>query len=157
MNHNLMNDLTLNFLISKQQLEKLNKKIKHISDESNSKKMNEYQDRIRMLFDNLLVHQPPDDLLLEVKSAFDIFINKSISYFELQDSNSNEEEDAIIKDDIDYEKEERDVENGNYEENSDSDKIVTKSFEQTNIPIDWFQRIRQNQNSNQIVPRKINN
>jgi hypothetical protein len=78
-----------------------------------------------MLFNDLLVNAPPDDLLIDVKNAFDIFVDKSIYYFKAHDNtialenqpNSND----IIHDDIDYEKEEREIEKGNYKEQSNNE------------------------------------
>ena len=78
MSDDLVNQLTLNFLISKTQLQKLNKKVKENSDQIKVKEIQIYRKRIITLFNNLLDYQPPDDLLFEVKLAFDTFIDKSI-------------------------------------------------------------------------------
>jgi len=119
MSDDLVNQLTLNFLISKQQLQKLNKKVKNISDERKIREIQEYKDRIKKLFSDLLVCQPPDDLLYEVKMSFDTFIEKSIYYFKAHDNSEDLEKERSeeIPEDIDYEKE-RDITNGNYEESS---------------------------------------
>jgi hypothetical protein len=122
MSNDLVNQLTLNFLISKKQLQKLNKKTKETTDEIKIKEIQHYNERIKLLFNNLLVCDIPDDLLFEVKNAFDNFIEKSIYYFKVHDNNDAlemERSSNDIKDDIDYEKEEREIENGNYEENDD--------------------------------------
>jgi len=126
MSDDLVNQLTLNFLISKNQLQKLNKKVKETSDQQKLREMQEYHDRIKQLFCDLLVCQPPDDLLFEVKNTFDNFIEKAIYYFRAHDNNNalefertqNNTDDT--QDDIDYEREEREIENGNYKERSDS-------------------------------------
>ena len=118
MSDDLVNQLTLNFLISKQQLQKLNKKNKETADQTKLREMNEYSERITKLFNDLLVCQGPDDLLFEVKNTFDNFIEKTIYYFKTHDANKlleNERRDDI-QEDIDYEKEEREIENGNYKE-----------------------------------------
>ena len=121
MSDDLVNQLTLNFLISKPQLQKLNKKVKETSCEKKNSEMKEYNDRIKKLFNDLLVCNPPDDLLFEVKIAFDTFIEKTIYYFKAHDNTENleKERSQIIYQDIDYEKEEKDIENGNYKEMSD--------------------------------------
>ena len=111
MSDDLVNQLTLNFLISKKQLQKLNKKVKETSDQTKIREMQEYNDRIKKLFCDLLVCEPPDDLLYEVKNSFDIFIEKSIYYFRAHDNNTlleNERTTNIkddIQEDIDYERE----------------------------------------------------
>jgi hypothetical protein len=125
MSNDLVNQLTLNFLISKKQLQKLNKKTKETTDEIKIKEIQHYNERIKLLFNNLLFCEVPDDLLFEVKNAFDNFIEKSIYYFKVHDNNDAlemERSSNDIKDDIDYEKEEREIENGNYEENDGIEK-----------------------------------
>ena len=122
MSDDLINQLTLNFLISKNQLQKLNKKVKETSDQIKIREIQEYNCRITTLFNDLLVYQPPDDLLFEVKIAFDNFIDKSIYYFRAHDNNekleikrtTNINNDEILED-FDYEKEEREIEKGNYD------------------------------------------
>ena len=114
MSNDLVNQLTLNFLISKNQLQKLNKKTKETSDQKRLREIQEYNDRIKTLFNNLLVCQAPDDLLFEVKNAFDIFIDKTIYYFKAHDNNNELEMERTgndIQDDIDYD---RESEKGNY-------------------------------------------
>jgi hypothetical protein len=118
MSDDLVNQLTLNFLISKHQLHKLNKKVKEISNERKLIETKEYSNRIKILFNDLLVWNPPEDLLFEVKTAFETFIDKSIYYFKTRDNSETLEKESNreIFDDIDFEKEERDIENGNYKE-----------------------------------------
>lgn len=120
MSDDLVNQLTLNFLISKQQLQKLNKKVKETSVQTKIRETKEYSERIKILFNDLLVYQPPDDLLYDVKIAFENFINKSIYYFKAHDNSENleNERSQIIHEDIDYDKEERNIVNGNYKEQS---------------------------------------
>ncbi len=123
MSDNLVNQLTLNFLISKQQLQKLNKKTKETAEQQKYTEIQEYSDRIKLLFNDLLVYKLPEDLLFEVKIAFDNFIDKSIYYLKAHDNTEHLEKERTenIHEDIDFEKEERDIVNGNYKENSDED------------------------------------
>ena len=132
----------------------------------------------------MLDNNPPDDLLYYVKTTFDSFIDKSIYYFKAHDNNENleKERSQIIHDDIDYEKEEREIEKGNYEEqhneddNEDDNDISSKTIithEQVlvkskynkhsnsigtddiqKLPLDWFQNVRQHYKKNKIIPRK---
>jgi hypothetical protein len=121
MSNDLVNQLTLNFLISKNQLQKLNKKVKENSNQIKVKEMQQYRKRITTLFNNLLDCQPPDDLLCEVKLVFDTFIDKSIYYFKAHDNSKQLENERlnkdIIHDDIDFEKEE----NYNVKSNTECD------------------------------------
>ena len=114
MSDDLVNQLTLNFLISKNQLQKLNKKVKENSDQIKVKEIQKYRKRIITLFNNLLDFQPPDDLLFEVKLSCDTFIDKSIYYFKAHDNSIQLENERLnqdaIHDDIDFEKEGNDNE-----------------------------------------------
>jgi hypothetical protein len=131
MSDDLINQLTLNCLISKHQLEKLNKKIKESAENSRKTNTEIYGQRITQLFNDLLVNEPPTRLLHEVKIGFDFFIDKCIYYFKAVDNNEllekervdDDDDDStsnIIQDDIDYEREEREIEKGNYEEHTGS-------------------------------------
>jgi hypothetical protein len=182
MSEDLVNQLTLNCLISKSQLHKLNKKSIDTINKNKLKEINENSDRIKQLFIDLLVCNPPEDLLCEVKNAFDTFIDKSIYYFKAHDKSIDLENERTnnnyIHNDIDFDKEERAIEKGNYKENSDEDEedateedateedaiIVNKKYNKNinsvgiediqKLPLNWFQNARQNYKKNQIIPRK---
>jgi len=104
MSDDLVNQLTLNFLISKSQLHKLNKK--KTENVNKNKDIKKYSKRINDLFNDLLVCKVPDDLLYDVRATFDDFIDKSIHYFRLHDHNlllnTERMDNDCIKDDIDY-------------------------------------------------------
>ena len=87
MSDDLVNQLTLNFLISKNQLQKLNKKI--MEDKDNVKGTNKkiYNERIRELFTKMLDNEEPEDLIQEVRTSFDYFLEKCIYYFKTIDNN----------------------------------------------------------------------
>jgi hypothetical protein len=82
-----VNEVTLNLLISKTQLQKLNKMRQNEDTIKDNVIYN--KDKISDLFDKLLNNNQPDDLLEDVKSSFDIFIEKSIYYLEIHDKNLN--------------------------------------------------------------------
>jgi hypothetical protein len=129
MSDDFINQLTLNFLISKNQLNKLNKKVKENAENTRKTDKEIYGPRIKKLFDDLLVNEPPEILLQEVKTGFDYFIDKSIYYFKALDNNELLEKERtndypsnhIIHDDIDYEKDERSIERGDYKEKSEEE------------------------------------
>jgi hypothetical protein len=81
MSEDLVNKITLDFLISKNQLQKLKKKINDDCDNNLHKNKEIYNQRIQDLFNNLINNQQPDDILLEVKTGFDFFVEKCIYYF----------------------------------------------------------------------------
>jgi cobalamin biosynthesis protein CobT len=83
MSNDLINQITLSHLISKKQLEKLNKT--NINNIKNQKK-NIYRDRIIDLFINLLDEKEPNDIMSDVKKGFEFYVTKAIYYFELHDA-----------------------------------------------------------------------
>jgi hypothetical protein len=124
MSEDFVNQITLSYLISKTQLQKLNKKLKDTTETNRKTDKEIYEERIKTLFNSLLVNQEPDNLLQDVKTGFEFFIDKCIYYLKASDNNellekertNNVYDNDIIHDDIDYEKEERAIENGNYTE-----------------------------------------
>jgi hypothetical protein len=116
MSNELVDQLTLNLLISKTQLQKLNKKIKETTDNNRKTDKEIYGERIKELFSDLLVDNKPEDLLQDVETGFQFFLDKCIYYFKVRDTNKSLEQDVVenvveevvddsIKDDIDYDKE----------------------------------------------------
>jgi hypothetical protein len=158
MSEELVNQLTLNYLISHTQLQKLNKKIKENQDDTRNKELTVYKDRLLQLFNNLLVNQQSEDLLLDVKNSFDNFIDKSVYYFKMCDTNdeddneanSNDDEDdneANTNDEDDNEANTNDNEDDNEDTNDEEPKHVTpRRFKRipsgtnniNNVPINWF-------------------
>jgi hypothetical protein len=132
MSEELVNQLTLNFLISKQQLQKLNKKTKENIEQNKLNEIDFYKDRLKIIFNDLLNNNQPDDLLYNVKSTFDSFIEKSIYYFKAHDNSEKLEKERIetIQDDIDYEREEKNIENGNYNETEIDENLEEDEFEE---------------------------
>ena len=164
-----VNQLTLNFLISKNQLQKLNKlkQKEEVLEPEYDKK------RIYELFNQLLNNDKPDDLLEDVKTCFDAFIEKSAYYLEIHDKNEtiqNERNVNDIKDDIDFEEEEdeedeEDIKDIDFEEEDEEvikpyvkyskKKTASNGVEDIHkLPVDWFNSARQNYKINQIIPRK---
>ena len=173
-----VNQLTLNFLISKNQLQKLNKlkQKEEVLEPEYDKK------RIYELFKQLINNDKPDDLLEDVKTCFDAFIEKSIYYLEMHDKNeiiqnertTNISDEDDIKNDRDFDDEEdindeedeyKDDEDIN--EDEDEYKVIkpyvkySKKKSASNgvedihkLPMDWFNSARQNYKVNQIIPRK---
>lgn len=122
MSEDYVNQLTLNFLISKTQLDKLNKK-RHIEKQQTMKTERQiFREEIYKLFDDLFDENAPTDLLNDVKDAFEHFISKSIYYFKAR-KNDKEMEDEGIKEDINYDKE------CNYNDNEDNNEDDTNDDE----------------------------
>jgi hypothetical protein len=166
MSDDLVNQLTLNFLISKNQLQKLNKRLKDDTEQHRKTDKEIYGERIKELFSDLLVNKIPSDLLIDVKTSFDCFVDKCVYYFKVHDNNEVLEQErnanVDIHDDIDFEKEERAIELGNYKErdnsynsdNSDNSDSTTNSGDDDNVdPIDYTNIIDSKQE--QVTPKKV--
>jgi hypothetical protein len=210
MSEELVNQITLNYLISKNQLQKLNKKIKENTDNNRRSDKEIYKDRIQKLFNDLLVDTPPDDMLQEVKSGFEYFLDKCIYYFKAIDNNEllekernreknqskdvedeeyvedgedgedvedvkddgqddndledkeDEEDDYDLEDNNDLEQV-KEIENNTFK-NKTNIEVKPKYLKKNNIsvgveniqqlPLEWFQNVRQNYKKNKIIPRK---
>ena len=83
MSDDLVNQITLNFLISKQQMQKLNKKIKQKEEDKMKTDMEIYREQIVELFTKFINDEFPDDLLEDVKHSYTYFIEKSIYYLKM--------------------------------------------------------------------------
>ena len=126
MSDDLVNQLTLNFLISKHQLLKLTKRLKETTEQTRKTDKEIYRERIQHLFNDLLVNDVPEDVLQDVKTGFEFFVDKCIYYFKALDNHDTFEKESLddcsmIQDDIDYEKEERAIERGNYQEDEEQE------------------------------------
>jgi len=139
MSEELVNQLTLNYLISHTQLQKLNKKIKENQEDTRNNELTVYKGRLIQLFNDLLVNQQSEDLLLDVKTSFDNFIDKSVYYFKIRDTNSNTND----EDEDDNEANSDDNEDTNDEEPK---HVTPRRFKRipsgtnniNNVPINWF-------------------
>jgi hypothetical protein len=91
MSEDLVNQITLNYLISKTQLQKLNNKIKQKEQDTMKSDKEIYKEQISELFTKCLNDDFPNDLLQEVRNSFTYFIEKSVYYLKLKENRSNED------------------------------------------------------------------
>lgn len=87
MSDDFVNQITLNYLISSQQLNKLNKKIKQKEEDKLKSDKEIYKDQINELFTKCLNDEFPDNILQEVKHSFAYFVEKSIYYLKIKADN----------------------------------------------------------------------
>ena len=176
MSEDYVNQLTLNFLISKSQLEKLNKKRNNDKQTGLQIDKTKFREPILELFNRLFDDDAPTDLLHDVRDSFDLFITKSIYYLkireqdtvkdvELDDEELEQEDEADEQDDVPVELDEDFVEDLDDE---DLEPVVTKVYKKQppktkltpgsesiqKLPLDWFNNTRQNYKMTQILPRK---
>lgn len=116
MSTDFLNQLTLSCLISKDQLQKLNNNNKKKKEAEKNQDILKWGTKIEELFLRLSRNDIPDDLLCDVQTAYDHYVDKCIYYFKTQEENNNIHIDDNIKDDIDYDREDANIISGNYEE-----------------------------------------
>lgn len=91
--NDVVNQITLNCLISKSQLIKINNtKIKKNLNVERSKKIKKYNSQLLELFEKLLNKTEPSDLFDDVKSSYVNFIDKTIIYLDNINANMIKEE-----------------------------------------------------------------
>jgi hypothetical protein len=138
MSNDFIDQLTLNILINKNQLNKLNK----IQETNKVCEKDEYKERIITLFNELMNDNKYTDLSQDVLTGFNYFIEKSIYYFKIHDKHKenseengsmiyNSEEDdknsTFSEDKSTFSEENSDV--GNETEDEESHNIINKQFE----------------------------
>ncbi len=168
MSEDLINQLTLNFLVGKAQLSKLNKKMKDSQEELT--KLNDkqiYKQRIEELFKNLYDNNKPDDLLQDVETGFNFFIEKAIYYLKIHDKhlelNENtdpNEEDSSEEDSSDAEDYYNDDKYDNYsEENSDVGNASEdeESKEAVNNRFEMIQNVEKKIKRNTFISPGVDN
>jgi hypothetical protein len=96
MSDDLVNQITLNYLISKSQLQKLNNKIKQKEQDAMKTDKEIYKEQINELFTKCLNDEFPDDLLQDVRNSFTYFIEKSVYYLKIKANQSNENAEETV-------------------------------------------------------------
>jgi hypothetical protein len=184
MSDDLVNQITLNFLISKSQLHKLNNKIKQKEQDTMKSDKEIYKEQINELFTKCLNDEFPNDLLQDVRNSFTYFIEKSVYYLKLKANRSNEEELSDNEEELTVasleELSDNEAEAESLEDLSDNEaeaeslevkpqrvyKKTTKPSHSEGVddinklPLDWFTKVKyQNlkQNQNLIEKKNITN
>jgi len=120
MSDDLVNQITLNYLISKSQLQKLNNKIKQKELDTMNTDKEIYKQQISELFNKCLNDDFPNDLLQDVRNSFTYFIEKSVYYLKLKSNRSDE--DSIVDKEEDKEEDEDEEEEQDEEEQDEEEQ-----------------------------------
>jgi hypothetical protein len=159
MSEDYVNQLTLNFLISKSQLEKLNKKRNNDKQSGLQIDKTKFREPVLELFNRLFDDDAPPDLLHDVRDSFDLFITKSIYYLKIREQNLDsdlkeedfvEEQDFVEEEDVEEDfEEEEDVEEVTnvYKKRPNKTKLTSGAESIQKLPLDWFTK-------SQIISRK---
>jgi hypothetical protein len=149
-----INQVTLDCLLNK---EMFNKHVKNQKSKSiNKEERKFYKKRIYNLFKELLItKEEPEDLLPDVKYAYDNFIHSCIHYFKTIDNNDlNQEEYKNLNN------EEPDISNipelndNNLKTEEEANKLLMRSIKITTPPLDKFVKRKTTKVEEQIIMPK---
>jgi hypothetical protein len=130
MSDDLVNQITLNFLISKQQLQKLNKKIKQKEEDKMKTDMEIYKEQFVELFNKMVNDDFPDDLLEDVKHSYTYFVEKSIYYLKMKATINNTPNTIEVHEEQDEDGEQDEEQDGEQDEEQDEDEDEDEDEEQ---------------------------
>ena len=137
MSDDLVNQITLNFLISKQQLQKLNKRIKQKEEDKMKTDMEIYKDKFVELFLKMTNNELPSDLLEDVNHSYNYFVEKAIYYLKMKESSNldSEASNKVVEDfDASSENEDLDAESRESEEDlEDEEDDKTEDLEEDEL------------------------
>jgi hypothetical protein len=161
MSEAFVNQVTLDCLLNKQMFSKhlKNQKIKSLNKEERKF----YKKRIFNLFKEILTGNNPNNLLPDVKYAYENFVNSSINYFKIIDSNDlNQEEykEFQINNESNYNTNECNEyleSHNNFNKNDEADKLLMRSIKIDNHSLDKYVK-RKNTNAKEkiIMPLQKN-
>lgn len=161
MSEAFVNQVTLDCLLNKEMFSKhvKNQKIKSL----NTQERKFYKKRIFNLFKEILTGNQPNDLLPDVKYAYENFVNSCVNFFKTIDNNdlnqeeykefqNNKNEINIINDSNKY------LENNNiFSKNDEADKLLMRSIKIDNHSLDkYVKRKSTNVKENIIMPLQKN-
>ena len=155
MSQAFVDQVTLDCLINKSMF---NAHVKNKNTQSNNKEERKfYKKRIYNLFKELLINKTePDDLLPDVKYAYDNFLNASINYFKTIDSNDLLQEEYKTLDDNNVALENINAipELGDDVGVEEADKLLMRSIKITTQPLDKFVKRKSVKPEEQLIMPK---
>ena len=136
MSQAFVDQVTLDCLLNK---EMFNKHIKNQKAKSiNKEERKFYKKRIYNLFKELITKEEPDDLLPDVKYAYDNFINSCINYFKTIDNNDLNQEEYKGLDEIPNIINIPELKDNNLQTEEEANKLLMRSIKITRPPLDNF-------------------
>ena len=146
--NDFVNQITLNCLISKSQLMKINNtKIKKNLNVERSKKIKKYNSQLIELFEKLLNKTEPSDLFDDVKSSYIHFIDKTIIYLDNINTNIIEKQE---------EKEQEQKEEKEQEQKEEKEQNEQKNDDLLNEKINYMMNRCYNDMYNEIIIKEEN-
>ena len=148
-----VNQVTLDCLLNK---EMFNKHVKNQKAKSiNKEERKFYKKRIYNLFKELLItKEEPDDLLPDVKYAYDNFINSCINYFKTIDNNDLNQEEYKNLDETPDISNIPELDDNNIKTQEDANKLLMRSIKITTPPLDKFVKRKNTKPPEQLILQK---
>jgi len=137
MSQSFVDQVTLDYLLNKDMFNKHIKTQKAKSINKEDRKF--YKKRIYNLFKELLItKEEPEDLLPDVKYAYDNFINSCINYFKTIDNNDLIQEEYKGLDETPNIISIPELKDNNLQTEEDANKLLMRSIKITTLPLDNF-------------------
>lgn len=137
MSQSFVDQVTLDYLLNKDMFNKHIKTQKTKSINKEDRKF--YKKRIYNLFKELLItKKEPEDLLPDVKYAYDNFINSCINYFKTIDNNDLNQEEYKGLDETPNIISIPELKDNNLQTEEDANKLLMRSIKITTFPLDNF-------------------
>lgn len=137
MSQSFVDQVTLDYLLNKDMFNKHIKTQKAKSINKEDRKF--YKKRIYNLFKELLItKEEPEDLLPDVKYAYDNFINSCINYFKTIDNNDLIQEEYKGLDETPDIISIPELKDNNLQTEEDANKLLMRSIKITTLPLDNF-------------------
>ena len=154
--NDFVNQITLNCLISKSQLMKINNtKIKKNLNVERSKKIKKYNSQLIELFEKLLNKTEPSDLFDDVKSSYIHFIDKTIIYLDNINTNIIEKQEEKEQEQKE-EKEQEQKEEKEQEQKEEKEQNEQKNDDLLNEKINYMMNRCYNDMYNEIIIKEEN-
>lgn len=137
MSQTFIDQVTLDYLLNKDMFNKHIKSQKAKSINKEDRKF--YKKRIYNLFKELLItKEEPEDLLPDVKYAYDNFINSCINYFKTIDNNDLNQEEYKGLDETPDIINIPELKDNNLQTEEEANKLLMRSIKITTMPLDNF-------------------
>ena len=148
-----VNQVTLDCLLNK---EMFNKHVKNQKSKSiNKEERKFYKKRIYNLFKKLLItKEEPEDLLPDVKYAYDNFIHSCINYFKTIDNNDLNQEEYKGLDETPDIINIPELKDNNLQTEEEANKLLMRSIKITTPPLDKFVKRKTTKPQQQIIMPK---
>ena len=142
---NIINQITIDCLVNKGNKKNMNK-----PNKPNKKDKKFYRRRILNLTREMLLNSYPDDLLFDVRDAFDLYVKSCIGYFKLKDETEIIQEDYNIDSLLDEITQDK-LDSDDIVSPEEANKLMMRSISINKRPLDDFVKIKYLKSKEEII------